>query len=98
MLTLLWSYLCLLLDPASPYPALILLWTAIGLAILVLCWPGGRGLRLARQVFAVSVLAFREGVRLKILWTVLALALIPGILAYYSDADGTHVGRACLIL
>jgi len=63
-----------------------------------LLWPNGRGRKLARQISAVAVLAFREGVRLKVLWTVFLLALIPGVLAYYSDADGTHVGRASLIL
>jgi len=85
-------------EKVSPYSAIILLWTVIGTVLLAMFWPGGRGLRLARQIFAVSVLAFREGVRHKVLWTVSVLALIPCAIAYYSDADGTHVGRACLIL
>ncbi|MCY3021038.1 MAG: ABC transporter permease [Planctomycetota bacterium] len=82
----------------DPRLAVVLLWTVIAIALAFLLWPGGRGRRLARQIFAVAVLGFREGVRLKVLWTVFALALIPGALAYYSDADGTHVGRASLIL
>ena len=82
---------------ASPsHPAIILTWTVIGLAMLTLVFPGNR--RLARQIFAVAVLGFREGLRLKVLWTVAALALIPGLLAFFSDADGTHAGRAALIL
>ena len=82
---------------ASPsHPAIILTWTVLGLAMLTLVIPANR--RLARQIFAVAVLGFREGLRLKVLWTVAALALIPGLLAYFSDADGTHAGRASLIL
>ena len=82
----------------DPQAAIALVWTVVGAVVITLLWPNGRGLRLARQITAVAVLAFREGVRLKVLWTVFLLALIPGILAYYSDADGTHVGRASLIL
>jgi hypothetical protein len=95
--------LAALVDTSSPTPdqrvaALAFLWVAIGVILATLVWPGGRGRRLARQVYAVSVLAFREGVRFKILWTAGVLTVIPGILAYCSDADGTHVGRARLIL
>lgn len=82
---------------ASPSrPAIILTWAILGVAMLTLAIPRNR--RLARQVFAVAVLGFREGLRLKVLWTVAALALVPGLLAYFSDADGTHAGRAALIL
>ena len=76
--------------------ALILVWLFVGLGVLCVALPRGR--RLARQVVAVAVLGFREGLRLKILWMVFALALIPGVLAYFSDGDGTHAGRARLIL
>lgn len=52
-----------------------------------------------RQIIALASLAFREGLRMKLLWTVLILALAPGAYAYfYSDGDGTHAGRAKLIL
>ena len=78
--------------------AIVLLWSVIGIVLGFLLWPGGKGRRLARQIFAVAVLGFREGLRLKILWTVVVLGLIPGILAYLSDADGTHAGRARLVL
>jgi hypothetical protein len=84
--------------PYSPSSAIILLWLAISVVIACLGWPGGAGRRVARQVLAVAILAFREGVRLKVLWTVLLLAVLPGALAYFSDADGTHAGRAALIL
>lgn len=82
----------------DPRSAIVLLWLVIGVMLLALLWPRGRGRRLARQILAVAVLSFREGVRLKVLWTVFALALVIGFLAYYSDADGTHVGRASLVL
>jgi hypothetical protein len=78
--------------------ALLLIWSIVAVVVALLLWPGGRGRRLARQVFALAALGFREGLRLKVLWTVAALAVIPGILAYFSDADGTHTGRARLIL
>lgn len=75
---------------------MVLTWTIVFVAIVTLM--RSRNRRLARQIFAVAVLGFREGLRLKVLWTVAALALIPGLLAFFSDADGTHAGRAALIL
>ena len=78
--------------------ALILVWIILSLAVAVLAWPQGRGRRRARQIFALAILAFREGLRQNVLWTVFGLALIPGFLAYFSDSDGTHAGRARLIL
>ena len=78
--------------------AIMLLWSVIGVVLLALLWPKGRGRKLARQTFALAVLGFREGIRLKILWTVAVLAVITVMLAYFSDADGTHAGRAQLIL
>ena len=78
--------------------AIILLWFVIAVVLAGLLWPGGKGRRLARQIYAVSVLGFREGLRMKVLWTVFALAVIPGTLAYFSDGDGTHAGRARLLL
>jgi hypothetical protein len=76
--------------------ALLLVWSVVLIVAGFLAIPRGR--RLARQIFALAVLGFREGLRLKVLWTVALLSLIPGVLAYFSDADGTHVGRARLIL
>lgn len=76
--------------------AIVLLWVLIGVAAITLVLPRGR--RIARQIYAVAVLGFREGIRLKLLWTVLVLSVIPGALAYFSEADGTHAGRARLIL
>lgn len=76
--------------------AIALVWIVIGFGVFMLISPRAR--RTFRQIAAVAVLAFREGLRQKVLWTVLALAFIPGLLAYGSDADGTHAGRARLIL
>src|SRR5436190_11466531 len=90
----LWDTFAAWYDASPSHPALILVWTLVGISALTMLF----GRRLARQIFAVAVLGFREGLRLKILWTVTALALIPGFLAYFSDADGTHAGRAALIL
>src|SRR5436853_7203168 len=91
---LLWKYFVDWYSASPSHPAMILVWTFVGMAIVTLFF----GRRLARQIFAVAVLGFREGLRMKVLWTVAALALIPGFLAYFSDADGTHAGRAALIL
>ncbi|HEY3319341.1 MAG TPA: ABC transporter permease subunit [Planctomycetota bacterium] len=78
--------------------AIALVWIAIGLVLTVILYPGGRARRLLRQIFAVATLAFREGLRVKVLWTVFALALLVGLLAYMSDGDGTHAGRAAVVL
>jgi hypothetical protein len=78
--------------------SLALLWILIGVGVAILLWPRGRGRRFARQIFALATLSFREGLRQNVLWTVFALSLIPGILAFFSDADGTHAGRARLII
>ncbi|HLX60545.1 MAG TPA: ABC transporter permease subunit [Planctomycetota bacterium] len=83
-------------DPKSTTPAIVLVWAIVLAALTILIWPRGR--TIARQIYALASLGFREGLRLKILWTVFALALIPGVIAYCSDADGTHAGRARLIL
>jgi hypothetical protein len=82
-------------EPSRGY-AIALIWTVIALIIAVMLVPGGR--RITRQIFAVAVLGFREGLRQKVLWTVFLLSLIPGTLSYLSDADGTHTGRAALIV
>jgi hypothetical protein len=47
---------------------------------------------------ALAMLSVREGLRLKTLWTVSLLAILAGALAWWSDADGTHAGRAKLVL
>jgi hypothetical protein len=78
--------------------ALILVWVCVGIGVLILLWPGGRGRRLAWQIFALAVLGFREGLRQNVLWMMFALAGITGILAFLSDGDGTHAGRARLII
>ena len=83
-------------NPKSSTPAIVLLWVVIGAAMVFLLWPRGR--TLARQIYALASLGFREGLRLKVLWTVLLLSLVPGAIAFFSDADGTHAGRARLIL
>lgn len=83
-------------DPKSTTPAIVLVWALLGIALAFLLWPRGR--TLARQLYALASLGFREGLRLKVLWTVLALSLVPGAIAFFSDADGTHAGRARLIL
>lgn len=83
-------------NPASAAPAIALVWTFILVALLLLLWPKGR--TIARQLAALASLGFREGLRLKVLWTVLLLSLLPGAISYFSDADGTHIGRARLIL
>jgi len=80
------------------FAAIALVWTLVGIVLATLLWPGGRGRRLARQVFAVAVLSFREGLRLKVLYTVALLALLLGGLAFFTDADGTHAGRSFVIL
>jgi hypothetical protein len=85
-------------DAEATNAALALLWLAIGLVLAILLWPRRRGQRLARQVWALAVLGFQEGLRLHILWTVLGLSLLCGVLAYCGDADGTHAGRARLVL
>jgi ABC-type transport system involved in multi-copper enzyme maturation permease subunit len=78
--------------------AILLVWFIIGVVVAGLLWPRGRGRKLARQVFALASLGFREGLRLKTLWTVAVISVIPVLLAYFSSADGTHAGRARLIL
>ncbi len=83
-------------NPESNFSAIALIWTILGAALLLLIWPRGR--TRARQLYALAALGFREGLRLKVLWTVLAIALVPGAIAFFSDADGTHAGRARLIL
>jgi len=88
----------IVVPPEQRTAALALLWTAVGVALLTLAWPRGAGRRLVRQIFAVATLGFREAARMKLLWTVAIIAFIPGALAYFSDADGTHAGRARLIL
>lgn len=88
--------LAALTEPTDNRAAIALVWVVIGFGVFALISPRAR--RTVRQIVAVAVLAFREGLRQKVLWTVLALAFIPGLLAYGSDADGTHVGRARLVL
>ena len=78
--------------------ALALVWSFVGLLVVTLLWPGGKGRRVARQIFALAVLGFREGLRQNVLWMMFGLALIAGLLAFWSDSDGTHVGRARLIV
>src|SRR5437763_1726256 len=91
-LTQLWNSLQ---DPKSTLSALVLIWTLIIAALALILWPGGRGRTRARQLYALAALSFREGLRMKVLWTVFALALVPGLYAFkYGDADGTHAGRA----
>lgn len=51
-----------------------------------------------RQSLAVMNLSFREGLRLKIFWTVALLTFGVGLLAWNSEADGTRNGRLRLIL
>ena len=85
-------------DPENPAAAIALVWLCIGVALAALVWPRRVGRTRSRQIIALAALGFREGLRMKLLWTVLILALIPGTLAYFSDGDGTHAGRARLIL
>ena len=96
MLNVLTDIYSSLQKPLSPAPAIAMVWILVGTMFAMLVWPRGR--RLVRQLYALAVLAFREGLRLKVLWTVLLLSLLPGAIAYFSDADGTHAGRARLIL
>ena len=84
---------------SDPFNAtLALVWSFVVIGVVVLVWPGGKGRRLARQVYALAILGFREGIRQNVLWMMFALALIAGALAYLSDSDGTHAGRARLIV
>ncbi len=78
--------------------ALMLVWFVIGVIVVTMVWPGGKGRRLVRQVYALAVLGFREGLRQNVLWMMFALAGVAGIMAFLSDADGTHAGRARLII
>ena len=71
-------------NPESTMPAIILVWTVLGAAVLFLVWPRGR--TLARQLYALAALGFREGLRLKVLWTVLLLSLLPGGIAFFWQA------------
>ncbi|HYF50563.1 MAG TPA: ABC transporter permease subunit [Planctomycetota bacterium] len=87
-----------IVPPEQRTAAIALLWAVIGAAVLVAVWPRGAGRRLVRQILAVAALAFREGARMKMLWTVALIAFVPCVLAYFSDGDGTHAGRARLIL
>jgi hypothetical protein len=84
---------------SDPFNAtLALLWSFVAIAVVVIVWPGGAGRRVARQIYALAVLGFREGIRQNVLWMMFALAAVAGALAFLSDADGTHAGRARLIV
>ena len=86
-------------DPKSTLSPIVLVWTLIIASLAFLLWPRGTGRTRLRQIYALAALSFREGLRLKVLWTVFVLALVPGLYAFiWGDADGTHAGRARLIL